>query len=201
MTSATARYLYVLVIALSMMMTGCRPARGAPVRVVDLLRDLDRAEQRPAGQFTLETRAANEIRRPSIVAPVPSRVTWSAPLPRDGVFRAFVAIDPGSDRASAVRFRLGVSDDRTYEGLAEHIVTAESAGWTTIEANLAAYAGVKWSLFYRPDRITWRIVLAADHVAGSPAHAIWGAPEVLTDNRSAREYYARRQALASAIEP
>jgi hypothetical protein len=56
-----------------------------------------------------------------------------------------------------------------------------------------AYAGWKWSLFYRPDRIVWRLVLAADAVDNAPPTVLWGEPQVETDMSSAREYIARRQ--------
>ncbi|MGH9371214.1 MAG: hypothetical protein ACRD15_06755, partial [Vicinamibacterales bacterium] len=60
---------------------------------------------------------------------------------------------------------------------------------------LSAYAGFKWSLFYRPDRITWRVVLATDAVGSGSPRAIWGSPEIVTDHRSAREYVTRRREL------
>lgn len=171
----------------------CQPA-GHPVAVVDLLRELDRAERRPAEGFDVAIHQAGGESRPSLVAPVPSRATWSLPLPRHGAFRAHVALE-ADDPATVVRLRVGVSDHRIYEGLADWILTAERGGWIAIHADLSAYAGFQWSLFYRPDRIPWRVVLAADAIGGGPARALWGAPEIVTDQRSAREYAARRQAL------
>ena len=61
--------------------------------------------------------------------------------------------------------------------------------------DLSAYAGWKWSLFYRPDRTIWHLVLATDPVDGAPATLLWGTPEIVTDAASAREYAARRQRL------
>jgi hypothetical protein len=74
-------------------------------------------------------------------------------------------------------------------------VRAGGPGWVELGADLSAYAGVKWSLFYRPDRITWRVVLSADTVEGAPASAVLGSPEIVTDGAGAKEYIARRQAL------
>jgi hypothetical protein len=111
-------------------------------------------------------------------------------MPRHGVFRAFVAV--ASDQPSA-RLRVGVSDHRIYEGLAEVLLPPGGSQWIELRADLSAYAGWKWSLFYRPDRISWRLVLAADATGGAPARVIWGSPEILTDNESVQEYVRRRQ--------
>ncbi len=179
---------------------GCRPSDdSAPVRVVDLIRELDRAERRPPTGFALGTHVADGVARPAIVVPVPSRATWSFPLPRRGAFRGFLALET-STPAAAVRFRVGVSDHRIYEGLAEYTLTASRRGWIAVGADLSAYAGFKWSLFYRPDRITWRIVLAADDVGGGGSVAVWGSPEIVTDHRSALEYVTRRHELRSRLE-
>jgi hypothetical protein len=89
--------------------------------------------------------------------------------------------------------RLGVSDQRIYEGVSELTLPAGTRTWVDLRADLSAYAGWKWSLFYRPDSITWRVVLAADAIGGSGGTLLWGAPEILTDTQSAREYAARRQ--------
>jgi hypothetical protein len=93
-----------------------------------------------------------------------------------------------------VRVRLGISDNRVYEGLAEHTLNP-GTGWTEFRTDLSAYAGIKASLFYRPDRITWRLVLSTDRVGPAPATAVLGSPEILTDVSSAKEYLTRRQQM------
>jgi hypothetical protein len=194
MTSATATHRYSFFIVLLLLTTGCgRPPADVAFRAVDLTRTLERAERRPAAGFDLTVHVADGIARPAIVMPVPARAIWSLPLPRHGVFRAFVAVDPAGAGApaTAVRFRLGISDARVYEGLADRTLTGER-GWTELRADLSAFAGIKWSLFYRPDRIAWRIVLATDAVGGGPSKAVWGSPVILTDIPSAREYATRR---------
>lgn len=167
---------------------------GAPVMVVDLLRESGRAEKRPPDGFAVQTYTAAGVARPSVVAPVPSRLTWRGPLPRRGELRAFLSLDT-ADPSAVVRLRVGVSDDRIYEALDEWTLSAASPAWTGMRTTLAAYAGFQWSLFYRPDRIRWHVVLAADPVAGGPARAVWGSPEIVTDATAAREYVARRHAM------
>jgi hypothetical protein len=174
----------------------CRPAPDeVPFRVVDLVREFDRAEKRPSDGFQITAYAADGVVRPAIVVPVPSRVIWSLPLPRRGRFRAFLALNGRGDPSAVIRFRFGVSDFHIYEGLAEQTIAAARPGWVDFRTDLSAYAGFKWSLFYRPDRVTWRVVLATDVVGGGPAAAVWGSPEIVTDVRGAKEYITRRHQL------
>jgi hypothetical protein len=186
---------FILLLCPLLLAAGCGPRPDAiTYTAVDLTRTLDSAERRPATRFDVAVRVAEGVSRPSIVMPVPARATWLLPLPRHGVFRAFVTLDPAGTPATAVRFRLGISDNRVYEGLADRTLTVER-GWTEIRADLSAYAGLKWSLFYRPDRIVWRFVLSTDALGPVPTHAIWGSPEILTDVASANEYMIRRRQM------
>lgn len=188
-------YRHILCIVCLIAALGCRSRAGdAPVAVVDLLRELDSAEKRPPAGFSLSAHEANSVVRAAIVAPVPSRLTIPLPMPRRGVLRAFVALD-GDDPDAAVRFRVGVSDHRIYEGLNEITVTGERRGWVELRTDLSAYAGFKWSLFYRPERIVWRLVLAADALRPSAVRGVWGAPEIVADRDSAKEYVARRERM------
>src|SRR4029450_11030865 len=85
---------------------GCRHVENAPVPVVNLLREVDNADKRPPNGFEIATLEIDGQPRPSIVVPVPSRLTIPLPLPRRGVLRAFAAVDP--NRAAApVRPRAG----------------------------------------------------------------------------------------------
>jgi hypothetical protein len=117
------------------------------------------------------------------------------PLPRRGVLRAAAALDPASpdQRAASVRLRVGVSDDRIYERLTDVVLTQGQRGWVDVRTDLSAYAGWKWSLFYHPERVMWRVVLAADAIDGVPTTALWGSPEIVTDGDGAKEYSTRRQ--------
>lgn len=173
----------------------CGHVDGNPVPVVNLIREFDRADKRPPVGFEIADREIEGVARPSLVAPVPSRLTVPLPLPRRGVLLAFVALEPPTPGAAAatVKLRVGVSDDRIYEQLADVVLTPDQRGWTAIRADLSAYAGWKWSVFYRPERKIWRVVLATDPVNGVPARALWGSPEIVTDNAGAKEYAGRRQ--------
>jgi hypothetical protein len=155
----------------------------------------DRAEKRPRPGFDLSSHELAGVSRAAILAPVPSRVIWSLPLPHRGRFRAYVAAVPGQSTppAGPVRVRVGISDNRIYEGLGEAVLATAEPRWVEISADLSAHAGWQWSLFYHPDRITWRIVLAADPMSDTPPQVLWGSPQILTDTDSALEYTARRQ--------
>lgn len=171
---------------------GCSRSPGTrSVPVVDLIRTFDRAEKRPTPGFDLSSYDLDGVARPVMVAPVPSRATWSLALPRRSVFRVFVALAPHTP-AGPVRVRMGISDNRIYEGLTEAVLAAGEPHWVELRADLRAYAGWQWSLFYRPDRITWRLVLAADPLGAAAARVLWGSPQILTDTNSALEYAARR---------
>lgn len=121
--------------------------------------------------------------------PVPSRVTWTQALPVRGMLRVDAAV-PGESGPAVVLFRIGISDDRVYEGLVEReIATGDSRqGWTPMRADLSDYAGRKFSLFYRPDNRRWRIVLGAYAVSGATGWAYWGAPGIEADGEAARRF-------------
>jgi hypothetical protein len=135
---------------------------------------------------------ANDL-RPSIVMAVPSRITWRGlRFPRRAVLSTAVAIRGGFG-STAVLFRIGISDDRSYEELARQVIRADSPHWTTISADLSRYAGWQWSLFYHPDRRCWNLIfnVSAEH-GGSPALvALWAGPAVYTDIEAQRAFANR----------
>jgi hypothetical protein len=186
---------HVLSIVVVILFAGCRHVENTPVGVVNLLREVDRADKRPPTGFDLTTREVGGTAHPSIVVPVPSRLTISLPLPRHGMLRGFVSLEqpPPGAAAAPIRLRVGVSDDRIYEQLTEVVLSPQERDWIPVQADLGAYAGWKWSLFYHPDRIMWHVVLAADAIGGVPARAVWGSPEIVTDRESAKEYAVRRR--------
>ena len=198
MMARPAMYAYLLCVAALAGVAACASSEGAsPVRVVDLIAGLDRAEQRPAAGVRVPGHMVGGVPHPALVLPVPSRVTWHLPLPHGAVLRTFVARSGATADAAPlpVRFRIGIADDRVYEGLTELTVTDVQHGWLELRADLSAYAGWKWSLFYRPDRVIWRVVLAADALAPGDAAVAWGSPEILADSADVREYFDRRRSM------
>lgn len=162
---------------------------------MDLLAQLDLAEKRPLGvALVLDEPTIGGRSYPSLVTPAPSRVTWTiGRLPRRGWLRAGLGVSPAAG-TSRVNFRVGISDGRTYETLAEQIVSSEDAsdGWRWLAVDLSRYAGPQWRLFFRPDARRWEIILATAAIDGAPPAAYWAAPRIDTDRAAARLYHEAR---------
>lgn len=164
--------------------------------MVDLIAEFDGAAKRPtAGAFAVAEIALGGDPRPAVVAPATSRITWKVgSLPRRGSLRTAVGVAPslaGPDRATV---RVGISDGRTYETLAEQAVSSHDSatGWLPLAVDLSKYAGPQWRLFYRPDARRWEIVLASQAMDGDPTAVYWAAPGIDTDRRGARRYQETR---------
>lgn len=172
----------------------CGASPPDPISVVDFIREVDVADRRPPSYAAASAGAAGTV-LPAVVGPAPGRLTWTLPMPRGARFRArAIALD------APVRVRIGISDNRVYEALGEATLTP-SAPWTPIDVDLSAYAGWKVSLFYRPDRTSWRFILNADAVAGVPARVAWGRPEIVASPADAREYQDRRARITRSGAP
>jgi hypothetical protein len=169
-------------------------SRSAPVPVVDFIKELDRAELRPASAYAIAESRLGGSPVPAIVGPSPGRLTWTLPVPRHASLQMRIAVE-----GAPVRVRLGVSDARIYEQLLATTITP-GAGWTPLSADLSAYAGWKVSLFYRPDGQKWRINFSADTMSG-PATIAWGIPAILASREDALEYAARRERLTRSGAP
>jgi hypothetical protein len=173
---------------LVLLVGACRPSpTAASLPVVDFIKDAHRAEQSPPAYAVRYWTAGATL--PALVGPSPGRLIWTLPLPRASRFEASVTA-----AGAPVRVRVGISDARIYEHLGGATVMP-GAPWTPIAVDLSAYAGWKLSLFYRPDRVQWRLVLSADAVTGAPGTVAWGLPKIVTSTRNAREYEARRARL------
>jgi hypothetical protein len=186
--SAIARQV-LLTVPLAIGLAGCRaPASPPVVAVVDLIKEFERADSRPAGAYTIAEYSASGRALPSITGPAPGRLTWTLPLPRHGICRARIAAS-----SAPARVRIGISDNRVYESLVDLDVTP-AGGWTAIVLDLSDYAGWKWSLFYRPERQAWRLNLSADAPKGVPARIAWGLPEIAAPAGDDGLEYAKRRA-------
>ena len=162
---------------------------------MDLVRDFRDAEARPSrAAFDVADVEVAGQSEPAIRTSAPSRLIYVLPVPRRSTFAARVALEPGSDGAppQPLRFRVGVSDDRIYEQLASAVLTpGVQTGWTDLRASLSAYAGWQWSIFYRPERRRWRLVLSTDAISGVPGRGVWGALRIDGDRAAAREHVER----------
>jgi hypothetical protein len=164
------------------------------------VRDFRDAEARPSrAAFEVADVSMSGESEPAIRTIAPSRLMFVLPVPRRSTFAARVAIDGGIDGAppQPLRFRVGVSDDRIYEQLGDVLITpGVQTGWTELRADLSAYAGWQWSLFYRPEKQRWRLVLSTDVLSGVRGRGVWGAPGIDGDRSAAREHVERAARLS-----
>lgn len=187
-----ARHAACAVLLLLVVACRSRPTAGA-VPVVDFIKEFDRADRRPL-TYAVASSAIGGAPLPAIVGPAPGRLTWTLPIPRGAEFRSQAAAAGGP-----VHLRVGVSDNRVYEGLAEASI-APGAAWAPVTVDLSRYAGWKASLFYRPEAVQWHLVLSADAAAG-PATMAWGTPVIVASRSNALEYAARRARLTRSAAP
>jgi hypothetical protein len=173
---------------------GCAADDRPTVRAIDLRHEFSRAEKRPAeGAFAIAEHALLGTRYAGIEAPPASRLIWTGKLPARATLRAMVAVLAAAGGEATINFRVGVSDERLYEALAEQRVSAartREVGWIPLSADLSPYAGRKWSVFYRPGAKVWRLVLSTDRIDGN-GRAFWGSPGVDSDVEAAREWRSR----------
>lgn len=173
----------VLLIVLAV--ASCKPGDRASIAFVDLLDTLPSAERRAAREIDVAVRAdlagpAGDL-RPSIVTEAPARVIFSTRLPSRARLETAVALVGTGDGppAPGATARIGISDDRRYEGLATIPLDGamlQSRAWQTVSIDLGAYSGWQWSLFYRPWERTWRLILSADAMPGGTI--AWARPVV-----------------------
>lgn len=192
------RVLPVLLACLASAACGSGPAPG--VETLDLARLLPTAERRglapgkePA--VTVVAGAAPDL-RPAIAVVVPSRITWRGlRFANRTVLRTAVSARAGAGSSQMV-FRIGISDDRTYEELARQVVAADTPGWTDVHVDLSRYAGWQWSLFYHPDRRCWNLVFNVSGTPGPDAEGLWARPALYADSRAQRDLLANPRSPA-----
>jgi hypothetical protein len=159
---------------------GCTADRAADVilEADDLIARLPDAERRAAGPLEEWIRAGAagpaSDRRVALLLTAPARVTWTGRLPERAWIETAVMLADGVGATA----RIGISDNRLYEGLAriELKPANGNAAWQELRVDLGTYAGWQWSLFYRPSSIEWRLVFAADATPGGTI--AWARPVI-----------------------
>lgn len=165
--------------------SGCSTP-GDPVHRVDLAATFATAVRRPAsGAFDVRPVQIDGESRLAIAVPAASRITWRMNLPDSARLQTWMAAESACPPTpgGAVDFRIGISDERTYEQLLVRTISATStAAWQPATIDLAAYSGFHWSLFYRPREIAWTLVLNTRPIGATSApctpRPLWGAPAI-----------------------
>jgi len=182
----------VLVLIAAAAMCSCGGADNRTLTpVVDLLDTLDQAERRPFGApFDVAPVTLRGETHRALATPGASRVTWDLHLPDRAVFQVLVALkeDAWTTEGDGVYFRISIAEGRTQEDLLARVVNpygqSDDRRWIPLTVDLGAHSGFKWSLFYHPRRLLWRIGLHTN--AGVPGSVdtrgdmpLWAEPRIL----------------------
>jgi hypothetical protein len=140
-----------------------REARTIVPQRVDLLRSFESADKRPRGAvFATAIVTLGGETQPALDVPAMSRVVWTSRMPDHAVLRTALGVPTqmAAPKGAKALFRIGIADERTYEGLLSREVDLGSTtrGWEEVSIDLSKYGGFKWSLFYRPREKTWQII-------------------------------------------
>lgn len=161
------------------------------VPVTNLLDTLDQAERRPFGStFDVAPVTLRGETHRAVATPGGSRITWELHLPDRAVLQVLVALkeEAWTIEGDGVLFRVGVAEGRTHEDLMTRVVNPygqpDDRKWIPLTVDLGPYSGFKWSLFYHPRDLIWRIVLNTN--AGLPGSTdsrgdmpLWAEPRIL----------------------
>jgi hypothetical protein len=164
--------------------------RKSEVPATDLITGFREADRRPPGSTfgVTDISIAGEAHR-AISTESISRITWQLSIPDRAVLKTSLALKPEAwtREGNAVLFRVGIAEGRTYEQLMTRLVdpfqSSEDRRWIPVTIDLAAYGGFKWSVFYQPRRLTWRLIFSTN--PGTPGTAtpgvgvaLWGEPMI-----------------------
>lgn len=133
--------------------------------MVDLLAELGKAERRAGGDVTTAI-TQNVVTvggdaRPALVAIAPARITWTTVLPEHA--RLETAVAQATDVPGAT-VRIGLAADRAFD----EVLNVEAArAWMPQVIDLRRFSEVKFSLFYQPRFLTWRVVVNVTGPAGA----------------------------------
>ena len=176
---------------------------AAPSTPTDLIDSLGAAERRPSSAvFDVSPVTINGESIRAVATPAASRITWELRLPDRARLEIAVALKPEAWTVAGdgVLFRVGIAEGRTHEDVATRVVNPfgrpEDRRWIPLTVDLGGHSGFKWSLFYHPRLLLWRIVLntsaanpaSTEHLGDLP---LWGEPRLL-GNGAATPRSARR---------
>jgi hypothetical protein len=140
----------------------CQRHEAARAQWVDLLASLDGAERRPPdGKIAPSVVTLGRQTEPALDVPAISRIVWAVRLPDHATLSTALGASEqlASEAGGKALFRIGISDERTYDELLTTEVALESVrSWKPVTIDLSNYAGFKWSLFYRPREKTWNVI-------------------------------------------
>lgn len=159
---------------------------------IQLFDTLDHAERRPLGAtFEMAPVTIQGESHRAVMTPAGSRITWQVRLPERAVLQVLVGLkqEAWPIEGDGVLFRIGIGEGRIpYEELVNRVVNPygrpEDRRWIPLTVDLGPYSGFKWSLFYHPGRLLWRIVFNTN--AGLPGSVdtrgdmpVWAEPRIL----------------------
>lgn len=153
---------------LAAMAASCAAPPAAPI---DLIAALPSAERRAGGNVDDAVRTTpmqfGADHEPVLLLRAPARVIWTVKFPARSALSASASMAAGEDGrpGPGVTLRLGLSDDRHYDGLLSMPI-APDREWRPVTLDLGRYSGWQWSLFYRPSKITWKLILNVDATPG-----------------------------------
>jgi hypothetical protein len=158
------------------LVSACGSAEPASPLPRDLMRDLASARIQPAATSEvarLGDVVTDGVATPALLVTSPARLTWSVRFAERAALDGMVAMTPPASAPPVaglgVTVRIGISDERAYEELFRIPLAAPSGAtlaWTPVRVDLSGYSGWTWSLFYRPSRRTWQLIVAADPLPG-----------------------------------
>jgi hypothetical protein len=169
---------------------------AAPSTPAELIDSLEKAERRPsAAVFDVAPVTINGESIRAIATPAASRITWELRLPDRARLEIAIALKPEAWTVAGdgVLFRVGIAEGRTHEDVVTRVVNPfgrpEDRRWIPLTVDLGGHSGFRWSLFYHPRLLLWRIVLntsaanpaGTEHLGDMP---LWGEPRLLGNGRS-----------------
>ena len=150
---------------------GCGGSVPAPALPIDLVSRAETAFIQPTPAVArVDAVSIGGASTRALLMTSPARATWEVRFGERVELVASVALVPaeGSADAQGVFVRVGISDGRTYDELLRTPL-APDGPWQAIRVDLSPYSGWKWSLFYQPSRVTWKVILNADQPGGTLA--------------------------------